>query len=164
MACVQDSSLIPQSLRESHLIINLWLMVRWLSFGSIANQTLAMYITNRGINFIKPKLDWVSCIVNYIEMWRRSANFQEQIFHKLLSRFLQIWCVYMKGIKYMNLVQISSVVIKTQRVDNGDLVVPINNTLVCSISFLVADMCLYANTLVHACTNEVVMEVSTDVL
>ena len=70
----------------------------------------------------------------------------------------------MKGIKYMNLVQISSVVIKTQRVDNGDLVVPINNTLVCSISFLVTDMCLDANTLVHACTNEVVMEVSTDVL
>ena len=39
--------------------------------------------------------------------------------------------VYMEGINYVNLIEISSVVIEIQGVENGDLVVPVNNTLNC---------------------------------
>ena len=44
----------------------------------------------------------------------------------------------MEGINYVNLIEISSVVIEIQGVENGDLVVPANNTLVCLMSFLAA--------------------------
>ena len=47
--------------------------------------------------------------------------------------------VYMEGIKYVNLIEISSVVIEIRGVENGDLAVPINNTLVYCMSFLAAD-------------------------
>ena len=45
----------------------------------------------------------------------------------------------MKGIKYVNLIEIGPVVIEIQGVENGDLVVPVNNTLVCRTSFLAID-------------------------
>ena len=45
----------------------------------------------------------------------------------------------MKGIKYVNLIEINPVVIEIRGVENGDLVVPVNNTLVCHKSFLAAD-------------------------
>ena len=39
--------------------------------------------------------------------------------------------VYMQGIKYVNLIEIGLVVIEMCVVENGDLAVPVNNTLVC---------------------------------
>ena len=46
----------------------------------------------------------------------------------------------MEGIKCVNLIEISPVVIEILGVENGDLVVPVNNTLVCRTSFLAADI------------------------
>ena len=45
----------------------------------------------------------------------------------------------MKDIKYVNLIEIGPVVIEIGDVENGGLVVPVNNTLVCRTSFLAAD-------------------------
>ena len=45
----------------------------------------------------------------------------------------------MEGIKYVNLIEISPVVIEIQGVENGELAVPVNNTLVYHMAFLVAD-------------------------
>ena len=45
----------------------------------------------------------------------------------------------MKGIKYLNLIETNPVVIEIRGVENGKLVVPVNNTLVCQMAFLVAD-------------------------
>ena len=45
----------------------------------------------------------------------------------------------MEGIKYMNLIEIGQVVIEIQGVENGELAVPVNNTLVCHTDFLAAD-------------------------
>ena len=45
----------------------------------------------------------------------------------------------MEGIKYVNLTEISPVVIEIQWVENSKLAVPINNTLVHHIAFLAAD-------------------------
>ena len=48
--------------------------------------------------------------------------------------------VYIKSIKFVNLVHIiSTVVLEIQGVENNDLTVPINNTLVCHISFFASD-------------------------
>ena len=47
--------------------------------------------------------------------------------------------MYMESTYYVNLIKISPVVIEIQGVENGDLAVPVNNTLVCRMSFLVAD-------------------------
>ena len=47
--------------------------------------------------------------------------------------------MYMKGIKYVNLVQLGPAFLEIQGVENGNLVVPVNNTLVCHTSFLAAD-------------------------
>ena len=66
------------------------------------------------------------------------GSFQEQIFCKLLNGFPSN-LVYMKSIKYVNLVQISPVVFKIQEVENSVLAVPVNNTLVCHTSFLADD-------------------------
>ena len=46
----------------------------------------------------------------------------------------------MEGIKYVNLIEIGPVVIEIWGVENGDLAVPVNNTLVCRMSFLAADI------------------------
>ena len=43
------------------------------------------------------------------------------------------------GIIYVNLIEISPVVIETQWVENGELAVPVNNTLVGHTTFLAAD-------------------------
>ena len=45
----------------------------------------------------------------------------------------------MEGIKYVNLIEIGTVVIEIRGVENGELVVPVNNTLVCHTAFLAAD-------------------------
>ena len=46
---------------------------------------------------------------------------------------------YIKGIKYVNLIEISPVVIEIRRAKNGELAVPVNNTLVRHMAFLAAD-------------------------
>ena len=45
----------------------------------------------------------------------------------------------MEGIKYVNLIEIGPVVIEIQGVENGELAVPVNNTLVSPTAFLAAD-------------------------
>ena len=45
----------------------------------------------------------------------------------------------MEGIKCVNLIEIGIVVIEIWSVENGDLAVPVNNTLMCCKSFLAAD-------------------------
>ena len=45
----------------------------------------------------------------------------------------------MEGMKYLNLIVISLVVIEIRGVENGKLVVPVNNTLVHHTAFLAAD-------------------------
>ena len=57
-----------------------------------------------------------------------------QISLNLVCRIL-----YMEDIKYVNLIEIDPVVIETQGVENGELAVPVNNTLVHHTNFLAAD-------------------------
>ena len=45
----------------------------------------------------------------------------------------------MDGIKYVNLIDIGPVVIEIRGVENGELVVPVNNTLVRQTAFSAAD-------------------------
>ena len=45
----------------------------------------------------------------------------------------------MEGIKYVNLIEIGPVVIEIRGVENGELAVPVNNTLVSHTTFLAAD-------------------------
>ena len=45
----------------------------------------------------------------------------------------------MKGIKYVNLIQIGIVVIEIRGIENGELAVPVNNTLAHHMAFLAAD-------------------------
>ena len=45
----------------------------------------------------------------------------------------------MEGIKYVNLIEIGPVVIEIRGVKNGELAVPVNNTLVRHMAFLAAD-------------------------
>ena len=45
----------------------------------------------------------------------------------------------MEGIKYVNLIEIGPVVIEIQGVENGELAVPVNNTLVSHTAFLATD-------------------------
>ena len=85
------------------------------------------------------------------KMWRKSDNFQKRISQKLLSRLpLNLICkvVHIKGINYVNLIEISPVVIEIRGVENGDLAVSINNTLVCHTSFLATDtqLCVLIDT------------------
>ena len=47
--------------------------------------------------------------------------------------------VYIVSIKYLNLIKIGPVIIKILGVENNDLVVLVNNTLVCCMSFLAID-------------------------
>ena len=44
-----------------------------------------------------------------------------------------------EGIKFVNLIEIAPVVIEIQGVENGELAVPVNNTLVRHTAFLAAD-------------------------
>ena len=45
----------------------------------------------------------------------------------------------MEGIKYVNLIEIGPVAIEIQGAENGELAVPVNNTLVSHTAFLAAD-------------------------
>ena len=45
----------------------------------------------------------------------------------------------MEGIKYVNLIEISPVVIEIRGAENGELAVLVNNTLVSHTAFLAAD-------------------------
>ena len=45
----------------------------------------------------------------------------------------------MEGIKYVNLIEIGIVVIEIRGAENGQLAVPVNNTLVSHTAFLAAD-------------------------
>ena len=45
----------------------------------------------------------------------------------------------MEDIKYVNLIEISPVVIEIRGAENGNLVVPVNNTLVSHTAFLAAN-------------------------
>ena len=70
------------------------------------------------------------------------GNFQEHISHELLGLFLSnLVCrvAYIEGIKYVNFIEISQVVIEIRGVEYGKLVVPVNNTLVHHTAFLVTD-------------------------
>ena len=55
---------------------------------------------------------------------------------KLMFFNLVCMIMYIKGIQYINLVQIGLVFAEIQGVENGKLAVPVNNKLVCSTSFL----------------------------
>ena len=44
----------------------------------------------------------------------------------------------MEGLKYVNLIDISTVVVEIRGVKNSELVVPVNNTLVCHTTFSAA--------------------------
>ena len=46
----------------------------------------------------------------------------------------------MEGIKYVNLIEIGPVVIEIRGAENGELAVPVNNTLVSHTAFLAADI------------------------
>ena len=48
----------------------------------------------------------------------------------------------MVGIQYVNLIEISPVGVEIRGVENGKLVIPVNNTLVCHMAFLAADSVL----------------------
>ena len=60
---------------------------------------------------------------------------------KYWADFHQVWYIvtYIEGINYVNLIAIGPVVIEIREVENGELVVPVNNTLVCHMAFLAAD-------------------------
>ena len=45
----------------------------------------------------------------------------------------------MEGIQYVNLIEIGQLVIEIRGVENGELAVPVNNTLVRHTAFLAAD-------------------------
>ena len=77
---------------------------------------------------------------------RRKGEENGEIFRdtsrKLLGRFLSnLVCrvAYMEGINYVNLIEIGPVVIEILGVENGELAVPVNNTLVCHMVFLATD-------------------------
>ena len=62
--------------------------------------------------------------------------------HELLGEFLSYFVcrvVYIEGIKYVNLIEISPVVTEIQGVENGKVAVPVNNTPVRHMVFLAAD-------------------------
>ena len=46
---------------------------------------------------------------------------------------------YIEGLKYVNLIELNPVVIEIRGAENGELAVPVNNTLVCHTAFLAAD-------------------------
>ena len=76
------------------------------------------------------------------EECEKQGKFQEHISRELLSRFLSnLVCMvaYMEGITYVNLIEISQVVIEIRGAEKGELAVPVNNTLVNHTAFLAAD-------------------------
>ena len=68
---------------------------------------------------------------------KKIGQFQKHIFQKLICRCpsnLVCKVVYTEAIKYVKLIEISLVVREIRGVENGNLVVPVNNTLVCRMS------------------------------
>ena len=63
----------------------------------------------------------------------------------------------MEGTKYMNLIEIGLVVIELRGVDNGELAVPVNNTLVHHTAFLAADTTVCLDLL--TCVTERIYEI-----
>ena len=63
-----------------------------------------------------------------------SCELLGQFSSNLVCRF-----VYMESIQYVNLIEIGSVVIEILDVENDELAVPVNNTLVHHTAFLVTD-------------------------
>ena len=57
--------------------------------------------------------------------------------------FFQIWYVglhiYIEGIKYVKLIEIGPVIVEIQGVENSELAVPVNDTLVSHMTFLAVD-------------------------
>ena len=64
--------------------------------------------------------------------------------------------MYIEGIKYLNVIKISPVVIEIEGVENGKLVVPVNNTLVHHTAFLAADTRLCV--LIHRMLTNIIKE------
>ena len=87
--------------------------------------------------------------VTFVKWWEEEEkgeenreNFQEHISSEPLHRFLSNLVhrvVYMEGITYVNLIEIGAVVIEIRGDENGELAVPVNNTLVSHMAFLAAD-------------------------
>ena len=80
--------------------------------------------------------------VTFVKRCEKEENLKEHISRELLGRFLSnLVCgvVYMEGTKYVNLIEINPVVIEIRGVENGELVVPVNNTLAHHTAFLAAD-------------------------
>ena len=67
----------------------------------------------------------------------------------------------MEGIKYMNLIEIGPLIIEIRGAENGELAVPVNNTLVSHTAFLAADtrpcvlMIMIDYKIISSCTNYV---------
>ena len=57
----------------------------------------------------------------------------------------------MEGIKYMSLIEIGPVVIEIRGAENGELAVPVNNTLVSHTAFLAMGRRLDQNTTMYNC-------------
>ena len=51
-----------------------------------------------------------------------------------------MWSHVYGGIKYVKWIEIDPVVIEIGGVENGELVIPVNDTLVCHTTFLAADI------------------------
>ena len=64
------------------------------------------------------------------KMWRKLGNFQKRITHKLLNQFSSKLVCKVMYINCTNLIIIGPVVVEIWGVENSDLVVPVNNTLV----------------------------------
>ena len=69
----------------------------------------------------------------------------------------------MEGIKYVNLIEIGPVVIEIRGAENGELAVPVNNTLVSHTAFLAADtrpcvLIKIKTRLFHPCVTETKLE------
>ena len=96
------------------------------------------------------------------KMWRKLGIIQKHMSHEIPSRFssnLLCRVAYVEDIKYVNLIEISPVVIEIWGVENGKVAVLINNTLLRHTAFLAADtqpcldMTVWAKTLhVHTQT------------
>ena len=85
---------------------------------------------------------------SYKTVKRKKLEENETIFRNTYlmnywANFLQIWYIcritHMEGVKYENLIDISAVVIEIRGIENGNLAVTVNNTLVHYTAFLATD-------------------------
>ena len=94
------------------------------------------------------------------KMWRKLAILKNAYLTNYLSEFLQIWYV-MSCIWRCKFDRNWSSSYRDMKCWNGDLVVPVNNTLVCCTSFLAADTrpCVL---ILCSCLNNI--EMTSDIL